>query len=74
MNNVRWSIFATLCLLLGAMPIAITKELWASVPQPMVHTPAQIQAVQVAVELLLYRSDPNTNEQSHKNYLPLIRH
>jgi hypothetical protein len=71
MNRIRWSILGAIGVLLGAMPIATSRQVWAGISSEPQLTLVQSQAVQVAVSLLLNDNDDEQN-QANKLYLPLI--
>lgn len=62
MNKIRWRILWALCLLLSAIPIATTGQVWASAPQQAVNA-----SVQAAVSLLLDDNDPVTDSGFRPN-------
>lgn len=76
MNKIRWRILWAICLLLSAIPIATTGQVWASVSRQPQSTATQIQTVQAAVNLLLDDNEaqtdsgfrPNPHGYSFQNY------
>lgn len=76
MNKIRWRLLGIIGLILSLIPLTTNGQVWARTPQQATNTSIQLQAVPLAVSLLLDEMDtqtdsgfrPNPHGYSFQNY------
>jgi len=83
MNKIRWRILWAICLLLSAIPISTTGQVWASVSQQPTSAvnlllqdqeePQAPRSVEVQSIINLLLQDDEEEQKGYQVFLPIVR-